>query len=445
MSLRTIQHALERIHLHEIAIEPNTLASFQTDMQATAAMTFAQGEIQMMEQRVQLCRAYGGDGATPERKPFAFVDGMAIIPIHGSLLNRFGSSYGGATGYNFIRTQHAAALRDPDVKGILFDVHSNGGEVAGCFETSDAIYDARGEKPTMAIIDSNGYSAAYAIASAADQVIVTPSGGAGSVGVISMHIDVSQALDNAGVKISLITSGDHKADGNPFEKLPDSVRKDVQANIDEMRGTFVNNVAKYRGTEAKAVHDTEAKTYRGQKAVDVGFADAVMTVPQALESFSTALSGANNQGLPTMTTPTTAPAAAALAAPAAAAAQTNGPTAEQIRGEEQARCQGILNAPEAKGRESLASHLAFKTNMSVADATGLLAAAPAAQAAPAPAAAAAEPANPLAAAMAGAAPVVPPEAGPAATGAGLSVDDMLAAMTAATGRTYAVPASQTKQ
>ncbi|PZP55979.1 MAG: S49 family peptidase, partial [Delftia acidovorans] len=117
-------------------------------------------------------------------KPFAFSGGFAIIPIHGSLINRYGGYYHGyVTGYNFIRSQMNAALADPDVEAIIFDVNSNGGEAAGCFELANEIFASRAVKPSFSVVDSNAYSAAYALGSAATKMAVIPSGGAGSIGV----------------------------------------------------------------------------------------------------------------------------------------------------------------------------------------------------------------------------------------------------------------------
>jgi ClpP class serine protease len=118
--------------------------------------------------KIELAQAYSpGAGPSLDVKPFAFADGKAIIPVHGMLINRFPYSWGGVTGYNFIRGQVAAAMSDPDVDGIIYDVNSYGGLVSGCQETSDAMYaasDRQGGKPSLAIVDANCYSAAYYLA-----------------------------------------------------------------------------------------------------------------------------------------------------------------------------------------------------------------------------------------------------------------------------------------
>ena len=195
---------------------PNTMESTLTAM---AGETLASADERSLEVRNALCAAYGFN-AQSQNKPFVFSDGVAVIPVHGLLLNRFGDSYGYVTGYTFIRRQRDLAMADPDVKLVIYDVNSGGGEAAGNFELAQESFDMRGTKPTFAIVNSNCYSAAYAFASSADKIYVTPSGGAGSIGVVATHFDVSKMLDNYGIKVTFIHAGEHKVDGNSFEPLP---------------------------------------------------------------------------------------------------------------------------------------------------------------------------------------------------------------------------------
>ena len=321
-------------------------------------------------------------------KPFAFADGIAYIPVRGTLINRSTSSYSFMTGYKGIQARVAAAVADDQVKGIVFDVDSYGGEAAGCFECAQAVREmlTASGKPSLAVVDSNAYSAGFAMAVAADRVAVVPSGGAGSVGVVTMHADFSKAVEAQGITITYIYAGKHKVDGNPFAPLPDDVRADIQARIDSKYEAFVAHVAAMRKLDPAVVRGTEARTYDAAAALGLGLIDAVATAPDALAQFQASLPAPTGAFFmeANMADPT---------APDVATVQAEARTAER------ARCAAILNHAEAAGRSDLAAHLAFETDMS-ADAAGkMLAKAPKAQAA-APAAAA--PADPLAAAMAAA-------------------------------------------
>lgn len=224
-------------------------------------------------------------------KPYKMNGKVAVIPITGTLLNRFNWSYSGATGYDYIRAVFDMALADDDVQGIVFDVHSGGGQVDGCFELADHIYANRGVKPSMAIVNSHAYSAAYMLASSAGKMSVPTTGGAGSVGVVTMHTDMSQMLSDIGIKITFIHAGAHKVDGNPYEALPESVRARIQAEIDESYGMFVNAVARNRNLSSEAVRGTEARCLSAKESLSLGMVDAVASPQEALSAFVADLNG----------------------------------------------------------------------------------------------------------------------------------------------------------
>lgn len=332
--------------------------------------------------------------AKTDRKPFAFANGTAFIPIHGMLINRFGASWGFITGYNFIRSQIGAAMADQDVKRIVYDVDSGGGEVSGCQETADIMSAATKEKPSMAVVDSMSASAAYWLSSSAGKIVATPSSGAGSIGAMLQHVDRSKALENAGYKVTLLHSGAHKVDGNSFEALKDDVRESLQTRLDATREGFATHVASQRGLDVKAVMDTEAEYYPASEALAKGLVDEIASTDVAIVAFMGAPNGGqqSNMEIETVTEAEKAQAVADAQAAATLAATT--------------RIKSILSHDEAKGRNTLAQHLAFNTQMSLEDAVATLtvtpkevAAAPAAPAEPATPAATTTTENPFQAAM----------------------------------------------
>ena len=355
--------------------------------------------VQTLEQCAQ---AYGVE-STPD-KPFLFAGGIAVIPVYGALLHRdsWCSSY--ATGYSYIQTRLAAALGDKDVKGIIFDLNSYGGHVAGNFELCDQIYEGRSKKPMMALVDSRALSGGYSIASATGRIIATPSADIGSIGVVMMHMSMEKALKNYGVEVTFIFAGKHKVDGNPFEDLPADVKKALQASVEKSYEQFVSLVARNRGMDAEAVRNTEARVYDADEAKSLGLIDEVAPPSVAFTSFLSEVSKTSTQTKEVKrmdhiatngdgeggNNPSTVTAADA-------AAQSDS-AATAARTAEQARIGGIIGSDEAKKRGKLANHLAFKTSMSVEDAKVALAAA-AEEKDEEPAAAAATKHDPLAAAI----------------------------------------------
>lgn len=231
----------------------------------------------------------------PDRAPeraYDVLSSVAVIPVYGTLVSKLGTlrPYSGMTGYDGIRANFLMALNDPDVDAIVFDVDSPGGEVAGMLDLADTIYDARGHgKPIWSILNEEAYSAAYAIASATDRVVVPRTGGTGSVGVIILHADLTQALAKEGVTVTLIRYGAKKFQGSPYEALSSDVRESIQEDADAMGQMFVDLVARNRGLSAAAVAATEADTYRGSKGVEIGFADAVMSPDAAFAALVSSL------------------------------------------------------------------------------------------------------------------------------------------------------------
>ncbi len=358
-----------------------TSSGFMADLNELAASTPQIEQARADQHRVEIAAAYGMsyDPKDMNNKPFLFVDGYAIIPIHGMLVNRCSYSYSFATGYNFIRAQVAAASADTDVIGIIYDVNSRGGMVAGCAETAAimrAASKAGGGKPSLAVVDHNCYSAAYMLSCAADEIAVTPTGGAGSIGVLLMHMDVSAALAEMGVKITFIFAGDHKVDGNMFEPLTTEVKADLQAEIDKLYGSFTGWVATCRAGKMteKQVRDTQAQCYLAPDALSIGLIDSVATPDQALAKFFSDaeeegedIDQRANSGDDADTTQESSMTPDEIKAANVAAA------AEAVKADRERRA-AIMGLPEAEGRTKQADHLANNTDLTVEACKAILAA-----------------------------------------------------------------------
>lgn len=222
---------------------------------------------------------------------YALINGAAIIEVTGGLIYRgFGW---GCLNYSDIRRMFRAAMADDRVERIAFLVDSPGGEVAGLFDLVDEIYRARGVKPIIAIADEEAFSAAYTIASAADQVYLPATGFVGSVGVIAIHVDQSGYDDMMGVKYTTVYAGDRKADFNRHDPLKPDARDSLQQHIDIAYGLLTGVVARNRGMTKEAVMDTQAGIYMGKDAVAVGLADGVLSVQEFIDKISKGEIGMN--------------------------------------------------------------------------------------------------------------------------------------------------------
>jgi signal peptide peptidase SppA len=226
--------------------------------------------------------------------PYPVIDGIAVIEISGVLIHRGGwiGQSSGQTSYEGIAAQIEAAARDPSVRAVALEIDSFGGEVAGVFDLADQIRAVRRDKPVWAFVAEHAFSAGYALASQADRILLPRTGAVGSIGVVVMHADLSGQLDQDGVRVTMIHSGAHKVDGNPYEPLPKSVQDDIQREIDVLRVLFTETVAAGRAGRLSqdAALATEAATYCGADAVTAGLADEVADLTRGFTRFRESLS-----------------------------------------------------------------------------------------------------------------------------------------------------------
>lgn len=337
--------------------------------------------------------------------------GVAVLPIHGTLVQRGDSldAMSGLTGYNVISRRLQAALADPKVKGIVLEFDSPGGEVAGVFELAGQIMAAT--KPVWAHANEMMFSAAYALGVAASDITMAQTAMVGSVGVIMMHVDQSQADAKKGLVYTPIYYGARKTDYSSHAPLSDPARASAQEQVDRIGQIFVDHVASARAIDPAVVKATEAGLLTPGQALDNGMADGQASLTETIHrmtdsfapsftGFHTRPAGATSTKGNIMADPKDAPATTAAletelqttcterdaAKAAATVAKTEGATAER------ARIKSILTADAAKQRPALAQHIAFDTDMTPETATAMLAKAGIETAA--------KPANALAAAMA---------------------------------------------
>lgn len=236
------------------------------------------------------------DRAAAIIEPPAPTGGVQVITLRGLITPRgsfLSLLFGGGGGLQAFRSQLREALHNDEVGSILIDVDSPGGSTDLLTETAAEIREARGDKPIVAISNTIAASAAYWIASQADELVVTPSGEVGSIGVFAVHEDWSQFNESFGVLPTYIAAGKYKTEGNPDEPLDDAAKAALQATIDEFYGLFVDDVAAGRGVTSQVVRDDfgEGRMVTAKRAVSLGMADRV----ESFEATVARLTGARGR------------------------------------------------------------------------------------------------------------------------------------------------------
>ncbi|PUE34896.1 S49 family peptidase [Limnohabitans sp. Jir72] len=214
--------------------------------------------------------------------------GIAVLPLYGVVTQR-GNMVDDISGPGSTSTQQFTSvlrqmLTDDTVGQILIDIDSPGGSVYGVSELASEIVKARAQKPVIAVANSLAASAAYWIGCSASEFYVTPGGEVGSIGVWQAHFDYSKALEEEGVKPTLISAGKFKVEGNPYVPLDEQAQAFMQSRVDDYYNAFVEAVAVGRGVSISDVRDGmgEGRVLGADAALAMNMVDGISTFDEVL-------------------------------------------------------------------------------------------------------------------------------------------------------------------
>lgn len=323
-------------------------------------------------------------------------EGAAVIPVVGPLFryaNIF-TAISGASSYEVLAKDFTSALENPDVHSIILDIDSPGGEVNGCAEFASMIFEARGKKPIIAYASGDAASGAYWIASACDQIIASETSMLGSIGVVAVY----RGSNDENV-LEIVSSQ------SPYKRLDPSSKDGksrLQSRIDDLATVFIESIAKHRGVDPPTVIKDfgGGDVFIGKNAISSGLADDIGSLEQIINEHSNNQNPAKLRGssflaledsmMTDKNHKTEASEGQVLSLESLKAdypqlveaiqtetiASTNDEASRQSVITERERIGAIISSEAAKGREQLAQHLAFSTDMSADMALATLDASP---------------------------------------------------------------------
>lgn len=211
---------------------------------------------------------------------------LAVIPVRGVIAHRMGSldDSSGGTSCERIGAMIAQVAADPGIGTIVYDFDTPGGTVPGVQELAAQMFALRGQKTQIAMVNGLAASAGYWLASQCDEIVCLPSGLTGSIGVFTVHEDVSKALAQEGIDVTLIFAGKYKLEGNPFEPLGAEATAVLQDRVDTFYGQFVKDVARGRGVSQASVRDGygQGRALGVKDALKAGLIDRVGTMDDTI-------------------------------------------------------------------------------------------------------------------------------------------------------------------
>lgn len=271
------QHILQAVYDRPWAILPSTLTLIVDILQFRAAG----GVLSPDEIEARVSAAQNGPRQGSRRD--VSVD---VIGVYGpiSMRQNLMSASSGGTSIEGLTQAFRSSLRDPEVDGIILEFDSPGGTIDGVAELAAEIRDARGKKPIVAHVNTMAASAAFWLASAADEIVVTPTGSVGSIGVFTAHQDLSKAAEMDGVKVTLISAGKFKTEGNKWEPLGDEAKANLQDQVNQIYAMFTADIAKNRGVPVADVRAGygEGRLVLAKTALAAGIVDRIDTLDETI-------------------------------------------------------------------------------------------------------------------------------------------------------------------
>jgi signal peptide peptidase SppA len=239
-----------------------------------------------IHERVEAAQAAQG----PRRGP-RIQGAIGVIPIYGVIMPRSNLmiEMSGGTSVASARASFREALADEAVGSIILEFDSPGGAVDGIEEFASEIRAARGQKPIVAIANTLAASAAYYLASQADEVVASPSAMVGSIGVFIQHTEFSKMDTELGATTTIIRRPAAKAEVNDAEPLPDSGRAHLQEVVDDYYDQFIRAVAAGRGVSPADVRAGygEGRAVTARRAKAAGLVDRIDTLDDTIRRLAT--------------------------------------------------------------------------------------------------------------------------------------------------------------
>jgi capsid assembly protease len=248
------------------------------------------GVVEARARGVTLTPAEAKQFAKREKKYSGIKGQVMVLGLYGTISQRIGLLEGsGGTSADEFGKKLDQSINDEAVGAILIDGDTPGGSVFGVPELGEKIFNARGRgKPIVGIANSEAYSAGFWLLSACDEVVMTPGGQVGSVGVIAAHYDYSKQNEALGVRVTYVTAGRYKAEANEDEPLDDEARAELQSHVDRYYGMFVDALARNRGVSTKQVKSDfgQGRIFGAADAVKRGMADRIAPFDQVVRELN---------------------------------------------------------------------------------------------------------------------------------------------------------------
>ena len=225
-----------------------------------------------------------------QENDIVMMDDIAVIKVDGPLSYRssMDSIWWDEDTYDSIERAFSKCLSNDNIKGVIFDINSPGGEVNGCADIADKIFNARGSKPYGIVARTGGMmcSAAYWLGSSCEKVFTASNGTLGSIGVLCAFTKFKESI----LETTVVTS-DLSPDKNPDPADSEGLAL-IKKELNDLAEVFIAGVARNRATTVEDVKMNFGKggVFIGEKAVAANLADGVMSLDEICKQMKQGMS-----------------------------------------------------------------------------------------------------------------------------------------------------------
>ncbi|WP_027995539.1 S49 family peptidase [Simplicispira psychrophila] len=194
----------------------------------------------------------------------------AVVDIKGEIAS------GAEASAEYVVAALRSAFEDEGSKAVVLLVNSPGGSPVQAGIINDEIMRLKVKhgKPLYAVVEETCASAAYYIASAADEIYVDKASIVGSIGVLMDGFGFTGTMEKLGVERRLLTAGENKGFLDPFSPQTEKQRAYAQAMLDQIHQQFIAVVKVGRGDRLKETPEIFSGLFwTGQQAIELGLAD----------------------------------------------------------------------------------------------------------------------------------------------------------------------------
>jgi len=230
-------------------------------------------------------RGHGGEDEYPqliEKWSFGSGDVKAVrIPVYGALFRE--------TEEGLFRVRHdkieailrqvRAAKNDEDVKALIIEVSSPGGDITSADEIYKALLDFKESDPERRVVGfvrDMAASGGYYILAPADWIVSEPTAILGSIGVIMQTLNWKGFSEKIGITDTTIKAGANKDLLNPFREVSTNQVAILQTMIDSMYNRFFSIVQTSRKMDADRLKLlADGRIFDADFALSANFVDQI--------------------------------------------------------------------------------------------------------------------------------------------------------------------------